>query len=163
MERYVGPPLAVLRIDGRGQVLEVKESKFGPTSRYQNELPFALILPELGPTAGQTWERAYQITLDPPQGAGDKYDAVQRYTCTKSGEGTATITFSTALKALPESVADQVPLLQYQPQGEVVFGTQTGILQSARLHIDRELTGHQGEGSKYRFQSTYTEELVPNP
>src|SRR5262249_35378666 len=46
MGRYVGQPLAVLRIDGRGQVVEVKDSKFGPANRYQNELPFAITLPE---------------------------------------------------------------------------------------------------------------------
>jgi hypothetical protein len=160
MERFVGVPLAVLRVDGRGQVVEVKESKFGPASRYQNELPFTLLLPEKGPAAGEAWERAYQMTLDPPQGAGEKYDALQKYVCTKTAGNALTVSLSTTLKAVPESVADQLPLLQYQPQGEIVFDIERGLLLSARTSVDRELTGHQGAGSRYHFQSTYLEEYV---
>ncbi len=44
----------------------------------------------------------------------------------------------------------------------MVFDPRTGCLLNARLHIAKELTGHQGEGSTYRFQSTYTEEYVGN-
>src|SRR5206468_11858884 len=42
---YVGKALALLRVDNQGRVLEVKESKFGPASRYENELPFVGVLP----------------------------------------------------------------------------------------------------------------------
>jgi hypothetical protein len=163
MQRYVGQPLAVLRLDARGQVLEVKDSKFGSASRYQNELPFSFVLPEKGAAPEQTWERAYQIILDPPHGTGEKFDAVQQYTCTKQAGGAATVTLTTALKSKPESASEEMPLLQFQPQGEVVFDTQNGILRSARLSIDKEVTGHQGEGSRYRFQSTYVEEYVSAP
>jgi hypothetical protein len=51
-------------------------------------------------------------------------------------------------------------VLQLQPEGEVVFDLQAGRLQSARLRIDKELKGHQGEGSSYKFQSAYTEKYV---
>ena len=74
--------------------------------------------------------------------------------------GLATMTVATTLTNLPEAPADQVPLLQMMPEGEVVFDTANGMMRSARLRIDKELTGHQGEGSSYRFQSTYTEEFV---
>ncbi len=160
MARYVGQPLAVLRIDSKGKVVEVKESKYGPASRYENELPFVLMLPDNSPQANQSWERAYKLTLDPPQGTGDKYDAVQKYTCKAIGAGTATITLTTTLKTMPESQLDRVPLLQLQPEGTIVFDTKEGLLRSANLRIDKELKGHQGEGSSYRFQSTYTEEYV---
>lgn len=161
MQRYVNTPLAVLRVDGNGRVVEVKESKFGPASRYQSELPFVIALPNQAPQPGQFWERSYVITLDPPHGAGEKYDAVQKYTCAQLTGGAATITLTTDLKSKPPSAADEVPLLQFLPQGEVVFDVQAGILRSARLRIDKEVTGHQGEGSRYRFQSSYTEEYVP--
>ena len=72
----------------------------------------------------------------------------------------ATISVTTALKKKPDSAADEMPLLQFQPQGEIVFDTQAGLLRSARLSIDKEVTGHQGEGSRYRFQSTYAEEYA---
>jgi hypothetical protein len=163
MSKYVGQPLAVLRVDGFGQVQEVKESKYGSASKYQNELPFALVLPQTAPAPGQGWQRPYQVILDPPQGAGEKYDAVQKCVC-KTIDGTkATITVSNTVIKLPAAAADQAPLLQLQPQGEVVFDTQAGRLASVSFKIDKELKNHQGEGSSYRFQSSYSEQLVANP
>ena len=50
MGKYIGPPLTVVRIDARGQLVEVTESKFGPASRLQSDLPFKLVLPP-GPFA----------------------------------------------------------------------------------------------------------------
>jgi hypothetical protein len=160
LAKFVGPPLAVLRLDNRGQVVEVKESKFGPRSRYESELPFVLVLPEQAPSAGQTWERSYQITLEPPQGTGEHFPAVQKYVCKEVAGEKATVALTTVLPKLPESLLDRVPLLQKQPEGEVVFDLRAGHLHSARLRIERELQGHQGTGSSYRFQSTYTEEYV---
>jgi hypothetical protein len=160
LARFVGPPLALLRVDGQGRVVEVKESRHGPASRFESELPFVLALPETGPQAGQTWQRAYRITVEPPQGVGEKHDAVQQYVCQGVEGGAATVTVTTAVQALPQSPLDQVPLVQMQPEGEVVFDTQAGRLRRANLRIDKELKGHQGEGSSYRFQSTYTEQYV---
>jgi hypothetical protein len=67
---------------------------------------------------------------------------------------------TTTLSKLPAAAADRVPLLQMMPEGEVVFDPQTGVVRSIHLTIDKELTGHQGEGSSYHFKSSYTEEYV---
>jgi hypothetical protein len=160
LAKYVGPPLAVLRVDGRGRVVEVKECKHGPASRYESEPPFVLTLPEKGIQAGQTWERAYAITVAPPQGTGEKYDASQNYVCQTLQRGMATVALTTAVKALPASLLDQVPLLQMQPEGRVFFDTQAGRLQGVVLRVEKELLGHQGEGSSYRLQSNYTEQYA---
>ena len=56
-----------------------------------------------------------------------------------------------------------IPLFRMLPEGEVIFDTRSGYLRSARTVIEKELTGHQGEGSSYRFKSTYTEEYVSLP
>jgi len=158
LARFVNQPLALLRIDAKGKVVEVKESKYGPASKYENELPFIILLPDDAAQAGTKWGRAYQMTLDPPLGTSEKYPASQSYQC-KAVEGkTATVALTSAVSKLPEALADQVPLLQLQPEGEVVFDLQAGLLRSATLRIDKELTGHQGEGSRYRFQSSYKEE-----
>ncbi|MFL5245888.1 MAG: hypothetical protein ACJ8FY_27770 [Gemmataceae bacterium] len=157
---YVGKPLAILRMDDRGQVVDVKESKFGGASRFENELPFAITLPESGPKEGQKWQRSYQITLEPPQGTGEKFNAIQNYACKSLSGNLATVALQTEVKNPPENVADQEPLLQFQPQGEVVFDVRLGRMQSARLVIDKELKGAQGASSSYRLQSTYTEEFV---
>ena len=63
---------------------------------------------------------------------------------------------------MPDSLLDRVPLLQLQPEGEIVFDIQSGLLRTARLIVDKELKNHQGEGTGYHFQRTYTEEFVGN-
>jgi hypothetical protein len=163
LARFVGQPLAVLRVDGQGRVVEVKESKHGPASRFESEPPFVIHLPTESPAFGQSWQRSYRITLEPPQGTGEKYEALQTYTCKSLTDGIATVAVTTVLKTMPESLLERVPLLQMQPAGEIVFDTKEGRLIAAKLHIENELTGHQGEGSRYRFQSTYTEDYMGEP
>jgi hypothetical protein len=158
--RYVGPVLAVLRVDPRGKVVEVKESKFGPASRFESELPFVGILPVGKLKPGTSWERAYQITLEPPQGTGEKYAAIQRYRCTGVAGTLVTVALTTELKAPPEAPGDRVPLAQSQPAGDVVYDVRAGRLHSALLKVDQEVKGHQGEGSSYHFQSSYSEQYV---
>jgi hypothetical protein len=156
---YVGKALALLRVDNQGRVLDVKESKFGPASRYENELPFVGVLPADGPKDGQEWQRDYKITLEPPSGTGEKYDAVQKYVCKSAADGLMTAMMTTDLKATP-AAAEQAPLLQLLPAGEVVFDLKAGRLKSAALKIDKEVKGHQGEGSSYHVQVTYNEEYI---
>src|SRR5229473_1319131 len=57
-------------------------------------------------------------------------------------------------KQAPASRLDQLPLLEMQPDGEIVFDAVSGRLHRARLTIDKELKGLEGEGSSYHFQST---------
>jgi hypothetical protein len=160
MAKFVGAPLATLRVDTLGRVIEVKESKFGPASRFEMELPFTIILPGVAVRQNQYWDRAYSITQEPPEGTGEKYAAVQRYTCQKADGATATIAVTTSLKTPPKALADQAPLLQLQPEGEAVFDIKNGRLQSVSLKVNKELQGHQGAGTSYKVQSMYTEEFV---
>ena len=104
--------------------------------------------------------------MEPPHGTGEKYDFTQKYAL-KATEikpvgnvPIATITVSTEANSQPEAVADRAPLLQSQPEGEIVLNVQAGIMESARFRIDKELKDHQGAGSSYRFKSTYTEQYV---
>ncbi len=60
----------------------------------------------------------------------------------------------------PEALADQTALFQTQPEGEVVFDPQAGLMHSANLHIDKEVKGQQGEGSSYHFRSIYKEQYL---
>ena len=68
---------------------------------------------------------------------------------------------TTVIVKPPESVADQRPLLPMQTEGTVVFDVKAGHMKSARVTIDKELKGYQGEGSSYRLQSRYSEDYVP--
>ncbi len=159
LAKYVGATLAILRVDGYGRVVGVPQ---GDAKRYESELPLVVVLPEAAPAAGQAWERSYKITLDPPQGTGEEYETVQKYVCEKAEGSAGHIRVTTQLKNTPASLRDQIPLLQKQTAGEIVFDIGSGRLHSARLLVDKVLEGHQGPGSSYRFQSTYTEQYVPN-
>jgi hypothetical protein len=160
LARYVGPVLATLRVDPHGNVAEVKESKFGPASRVESELPFVGVLPAAPVKPGANWERTYQVTLEPPQGTGEKYAAVQRYRCTDLTGSLITVAVTTEFKSLPEAPGDKVPLLQSQPAGEIVYDVRAGRLHSATLKVDQEVKGHQGDGSSYHFQSSYSEQYL---
>jgi hypothetical protein len=134
----------------------------GLAAQYESDPPLTLRLPQGSVMLGQTWERLYQITLNPPYGTGEKYQGTQRYTVTKIAGGLATIQLATKLQ-LPESVSERVPLVQKQPQGEIVFNIQAGRVQSAELHVEQSLQGHQGQNSSYRFQSMYREQYLGEP
>lgn len=161
LSKYVGVPLVVLRVAADGKVLEIKEGKYGTLNKYETEAPFVAVLP---PTAtGPRWERNYTITLEPPQGTGEKFEAVQTYEEVPANRNGPALTFAlkTAVKKMPEAVADQLPLLPLQPQGTVEFDATLGLMRKANLTIDKEVKGHQGEGSSYHFTSTYVETLLP--
>jgi hypothetical protein len=159
MAKLIGPTLAVIRLDATGKLIEVKESKFGNKSRFESDLPFKIVLPPSGPKEGQTWDRTYTIKLDPPQGTGETYEAIQRYTSKAPVNGFTTIAISTTIKEPPTQVSDQIPLLPMLMEGEVYFHAATGRYQAARLKVKKELLNHQGEGTKYVFESTYSEDL----
>jgi hypothetical protein len=161
LSRYVGVPLSTLRVDATGRVVEVKKSDFGPASRFEAEPPFLLVFTagaEFKPQKG--WERTYNITQEPPLGTGEKYEAHQRYTCTKVEGAGAAVSVTTELKTQPEAMSERVPLLQMQPEGTVVFDTVNGRTHSARLNVKKELKGHAGEGSSYSLESTYAEQYL---
>jgi hypothetical protein len=156
-ENYIGQPLVVVRIDGQGKVLEVKEARPGySAAKYESEPAFKLLLPAEPLKEGTSWERAYQIVLEPPQGTGDeKYAAVQRYICKGVADHLATVSLATEMKSVPAAQEDQVPLWQMQPEGEIVFDLQAGRLQKATLKIDKQA---KIEGGNTHFESVYTEQ-----
>jgi hypothetical protein len=143
-------------VDGQGKVLEVIK---GSANQYESDPPFVLRLPANPLTLGQAWERSYQITLEPPLGTGEKIPSLQKYQVIALANGLATIRLTTDLK-MPGALSEQMPLLQKQPAGQIVFNVQAGRVQSVDLHIEKELQGHQGEGSSYRFVSTYKEQYA---
>lgn len=157
----VNKPLAVLRVDSTGKVLEVKSTVQGATSRFEAELPFIVTLPGAAMHGGQTWSRGYHIVLDPPIGTGEKFAAEQHYQVKSFINGEAKIEFSTTIKELPKIASDRLPLLQLQPRGTVTFDARRGLMTNAHVASSGVVEGHQGEGSRYEFKSEYREQLVP--
>ena len=152
----------MLKVDSSGKVVEVQKCQFGSASSFEAQPPFLVTLPSTGLQANQAWQRQYQLTVDPPHGTGEKHAAVQRYLCKSLDTTRATITLSTSLAKPPEAVAERLPLLQWLPEGEVVFDLRTGWMTSGKLRVSQELKGHQGEDSVYQFQSSYSETLLTN-
>jgi len=158
--KYLNTPLATLRVDSVGRVIEVKQSKTDATG-FENELPFLGVLPASAVKVGQNWEQAYKITLTPPLGTGQKYDAVRKFSCKDIKGDLMTVTMTTELKTAPKAAADQIPLWQMQPKGSLVYDRKKGLLQKAELTIEKEAKGHQGEGSNCTFTSTMKMTYVP--
>jgi len=157
MSKFIGQTVALVRIDGYGRVLEVKQ---GSAASFEAEPPFVAVFPAAKAEAGQAWRRQFSVVLDPPFGTGEKFEAEQRYDCRKIDAAKATLRVATTFKTMPDNVREQIPLLQKSPQGELVFDLGAGKLISAQLNIDKTIENHQGKGSSYQFKSQYTRQLV---
>lgn len=160
MGEYLNKPVIVVRVDGQGTLVEVKEVKTGSAARLQAELPFRMVLPATGPAAGQSWDRTFAFKLDPPAGTGDSHDFLQKYTCKDVKDNLATFTVQTTLKAPPKTAGEQVPLVPMLWTGEVYFNAAAGKYHAARLTAKAELMNHLGEGTKFVYQSVYSEDAA---
>ena len=86
---------------------------------------------------------------------------MQKYACKAVANGLATVGLTTEVKGLPDAAAEKLlPLLPLMPQGDIYFDAANGRLRAVRYQLRQELAEHRGEGSKYQFQSTYSEDLV---
>jgi hypothetical protein len=158
LTKMIGQPLAILKLDTRGQIVEVIESKYGSASKFVTDLPFKVVLPDV---EKPTWDRAYQVKMDPPQGTGESYDAVQNYNKKPDANALQVIGMSTTFKNLPEAAIEQIPVLSMIAEGDVFVHAASGKYVGARLKMSKQLKGHQGEGSIYDYQSSYREDIIP--
>jgi hypothetical protein len=160
MAEYLNKPVIVVRVSPLGDLIEVKEAKTGSAARLQAELPFRMVLPPTGPTSGQTWERPFSFKLDPPAGTGDSFEFSQKYACKDVKDGLATFTVQTALKMPPKTAGEQVPLVPMLWTGEVYFNTVGSKYHAARLTAKSELLNHLGEGTKFVYASSFSEDAA---
>jgi hypothetical protein len=160
MAAFLNVPIVTVRMDARGQIVEVKEAKVGSAARLHAELPFRVVLPDAAAAAGATWDRTFGVKLDPPHGTGENYDFVQKYTSKGEKDGLFVVGVETALKAPPKAVAEQVPLVPMLWTGDVYFNVGAGKFHAARLKAKSELVNHQGEGTKFVYESTYSEDAI---
>lgn len=160
MAAYLNVPVVVVRVDSRGQIVEVKETKAGSASRLQAELPFRLILPDAAPAIGTSWDRTFTLKLDPPLGTGESYEFLQKFTPAADADGLMSASVETTLKSLPKALAERVPLVPMLWTGNVYFNTRAGTYHAARLKVKSELPNYQGEGTKFEYESAYNEDAV---
>ncbi len=160
MAAFLNKPIVTVRIDPQGKLVEVKEAKGGTAARLHAELPFRLVLPDAAPAANATWDRPFAVKLDPPHGTGESYDFTQKYTSKGEKDGLLIVGVETALKAPPKSVGEQVPLVPMLWTGDVYFNVAAGKYHASRLKAKAELVNHQGEGTKFVYESTYSEDAI---
>jgi hypothetical protein len=160
MAAFLNQPIVTVRMDARGQLVEVKEAKGGAASRLHAELPFRVMLPEAAVAANASWERPFAVKLDPPHGTGENRDFVQKYTSKGEKDGLFIVGVETSLKAVPKSAAEQVPLAPMLWTGDVYFNVAAGKYHAARLRARADLANHQGEGTKFVYESSYAEDCI---
>ena len=160
MAAYLNVPVVTVLVDGQGRVVGVKEAKAGSAARLSAELPFRMTLPDATPAAGQSWDRAFAVKLDPPHGTGESYEFAQKFTSNGGKDGLLTAAVETTLKAPPKAAGERVPLVPMLWTGEVYFNTVAGKYHAARLKVKAELPNHQGEGTKFEYESAYSEDAV---
>ncbi len=157
MGEYLGKPIVTVKLDSRGTLLDAKATG-GTADRLSAELPFRVVLPEQFPAASTAWVRPFSIKLAPPLGTGESYDAAQAYTFKgMAAGGYAVIGLATNLKNPPKDPAEMPPLLPLLWEGDVYLHAETGKYAGARLTVKKEIPNHQGEGTKFVYQSEYTE------
>ena len=160
MAEFLNKPIVTVRVDTQGKLIEVKDAKIGSAARLQAELPFRLVLPDALPDAGKTWDRPFGVKIDPPNGTGENYDFTQKYTSKGAKDGYLIVGVETTLKAPPKATGEQVPLVPMLWTGDVYFNTVAGKYQASRLSAKAELANHQGEGTKFVYESTYAEDSM---
>lgn len=156
MAAFLGKPIVTARVDARGQLLDAT-AEGGSADRLRAELPFRLVLPEGRPSVGTTWDRAFDIKLNPPHGTGEAYPATQTYTLKGEKDGFLVVGVGTALKPPPKDPGELPPLVPLLWEGDVYFQPATGRYAGARLSVKREVKNHQGEGTKFEYESKYEE------
>ena len=162
MAAYLNVPIVAVRVDSQGRIVEVKEMKAGSAARLNAELPFRMILPDAAPAGNQptTWDRTFTMKLDPPLGTGESYEFAQKFTASAAKDGLLTAAVETTLRAPPKALAERVPLVPMLWTGNVYFNTRTGKFHAARLKAKAEFANHQGEGTKFEYESVYNEDVV---
>ena len=159
MAAYLNKPVVTVKLDPRGQLVEAK-SVTGDGHRLSAELPFRVTLPATVPTANASWNRPFTITLDPPLGTGEKYDAVQTYTFQGMSQEYAVIGLTTTLKDPPTDPAGLPALVPLLWKGEAFVNPRTGQYAGAKLTAGHEVANHLGAGSKFVYKSEYAEGLA---
>jgi hypothetical protein len=160
MAAYLNVPIVTLRVDSQGRIVEVKETKGGSAARLHAELPFRMTLPDAAPAFGSTWERTFTMKLDPPLGTGESYEFLQKFSVAANADHLLSAMVATTLKAPPKTLAERVPLVPMLWSGNVYFNTRAGKYHAARLKVKAELPNYQGEGTKFEYESVYTEDAV---
>jgi len=154
---FLNKVILIIGMDELGRITEAKGANPTAAERLNHELPFRIVFPRNKPLPGQTWERTFEMKS--PAGTGEKYDFIQTFSSKPAANGLTVFGMETTLNAEPKDPAELPPLIPVLWSGEVFWNAADSSYAGAKLAIVREIDKHQGEGSKFRFESRYTETL----
>lgn len=156
---FLNKPIVSFKIDNQGRISDVKSENPVAADRLQTDLPFKLHLPDSALPPNASWQRAFELKLPPPLGTGEKFAAVQKYTFRGINKDFAIVGTSTSLNTMPDDAAVVPAILPMLWEGDIFFNAKTGQYHGAKLAIKKEIANHQGDGTKFRYSSEYTEAL----
>jgi hypothetical protein len=160
LKNVTGRPIMQVELDSDGTIKAYKH--LTQRNDVLRELPFQVTVPaDRLPTVGSTWRRDFPITIEPPLASPPRtLRGVQNCNVVESNSNKLVIEVENKLIDEVKEPKLMVPVVQFLPKGTVVLDPKAGRLISANMKTEQVVNNFQGEGSKYTFNSTYTEELV---
>lgn len=153
----IGKPLATVRINAQGQVLDRdKELKTPELGMGDLTIP----LPPKPISVGENWAVPREMRVKLESGAFKKIKVRELYTLRKVATGVATISIETQPLTPVNDPAVEAQLIQQLSKGEIRFDVDAGRMLSKRLDWSEEVVGFRGPETSLRYDSKFTEELV---
>jgi hypothetical protein len=151
----VGVPLATVKMDRHGRVLERKNthSQFNPGI---GEL--TIPLPPQRVKVGAKWSIPDEIKLKQENGQIKKVNTVQVYRLEKVETGVATISLETQVLTPLNDPKLRSDLVQRLQRGTIKFDIDTGHLLHKQLDMSETVLGFNGADSRMEFLARFTEE-----
>ncbi len=162
--KSIGVPLAVVKMDTRGKVLQRERRGKKPSETQQslpeNESLLTIPLPEKPVAIGETWSLPQDFDIPLPAGTVKKVKAVQQFTLEEVKTGVATIRFATEILTPITDPAVESQLVQRESAGRVRFDIDAGRILSQQIDIDKHVVGFRGEASSIHYVNRFSEHLV---
>jgi hypothetical protein len=156
--RAVGVPLAVVRIDNRGKILERKQNFVKAAVAGQGEI--TIQLPEQAVAAGGRWSSVNNLDVPLSDGSVKRLRAMQSFCLESVKTGVATISMSTQILTPINDPAIEAQVLQYETCGTIRFDIDRGQILGRQIDIDKSVVGFRGEASSIRYIGRSTEERL---
>jgi hypothetical protein len=155
----VGVPLAKIKLDPRGQVIDREDFRERPTGSRRGLA--AIVLPGEAVPIGHVWylPDTVQVTL---AGGGNKVIKLRQRFTLESVEGNkATIAMATEVLSVLDDASVKAQLIQARVDGYVEFDIERGCVIRQASEVDDSVVGFQGDGSRLAYEMHMTEELLP--
>ena len=153
----VGVPLATVKIDPSGRVIERKDNRpqFNPGIG-----DLTVPLPQKPVPVGHRWTIPDELQVRLPGEPIKRIKTRKVYTLRKVKTGVATIDVRTEVLTPIQDAAIEAQLVQRIQEGTVKFDVDAGRLLSRQMDMDKTVIGFNGPESQMEYLARFTEEMV---